>query len=150
MIWPEGTNPGHVDRKQRHTRVALNAHTGCVASAPHQNHQHHIHNSCTSPPRRTSHHIARARAHASTRCTHQLPPLLSSPLPPVSKGPLDFSTNFTRPRPTVTDCATRREQLFAFSLPLYSFLRFFSLRGFWTGSISFDIAREGCKRNVED
>ena len=115
-------------------------------SEPSTSHSQFLHIAASS-------HIAshRARAHASTRCTHQLPPpspLLS--LPMVSKGPLDFSTNFTRPRPTVTDCATRREQLFAFSLPLYSFLRFFSLRGFWTGSISFDIAREGCKRNVED
>lgn len=79
MIWPEGTNPGHVDRKQRHTRVALNAHTGCVASAPHQNHQHHIHNSCTSPPRRTSHHIARARTHRRDARTSSLLPLLFSP-----------------------------------------------------------------------
>lgn len=102
---PEGTNPGHVGRKQRHTRVALNAHTGCVASAPHQNHQHHIHNSCTSPPpRRTSHHIAyiHTRAHASN---------LSPLSPPGFERATDFSTNFTRPRSTVTVIVQRNESL---------------------------------------
>lgn len=112
---PEGTNPGHVGRKQRHTRVALNAHTGCVASAPHQNHQHHIHNSCTSPPpRRTSHHIAYIHTLARTHPT-------SPPSPSWFRKGHRFFDKFHPPAlDRDRDCATKREPRF---LPFLFFAR---------------------------
>lgn len=86
-------------------------------SEPSTSHSQFLHIAASS---HIASHRVYTRTHARIDAVHA--PAPPPPLrPPLSKGPRaarhDFSTNFTRPRPTVTDCATRREPgLLRFSL----------------------------------